>query len=196
MTLSALGIFSAAGAGGVVAAGDYELIESSILTGTTGSITFSSLGTYSSTYKHLQVRVAGRSTDSAVLTGIRIRLGNGSPDAGTNYSTHQLQGYNGTFSSGAQINQTWVFCTNVAGANAGSSIFGAAVIDILDPFSTTKFKTTRALGGTSAGTGTNAAIEFGSGNWRSTSSVTDVQVIPSSGSWATGSRFSLYGIKG
>jgi hypothetical protein len=195
MTLSALGIFSAAGAGGVVA-GDYELIESNILTGTTGSITFSNLGTYSSVYKHLQIRLAARSTAAEVLTGVRLRLGNGSPDASTLYSTHQLYGYNGSVASGAQINQTWAFCSAVAGASAASNIFGAVVIDLLDPYSTTKFKTTRALGGVAAGTGTNAAIEFVSGNWRGTSSVTDAQVLPASGSWATGSRFSIYGLKG
>jgi hypothetical protein len=50
-----LGILSAAGAGGGVA-GDYELISSEILGTTAASVTFSSLGDYSSTYKHLQIR--------------------------------------------------------------------------------------------------------------------------------------------
>jgi len=187
------GVLSAAGAG---VAGDYELIESSILTGTTGSVTFSNLGTYSSVYKHLQIRVAARSTASEVLTGVRLRLGNGSPDASTLYSAHQLYGFNGSVASGGEINQTWVFCSAVAGASASSNVFGAVVIDILDPYSTTKFKTTRSLGGVSAGTGTNAYVALESGNWRGTSSVTDTQVLPASGSWAAGSRFSLYGIKG
>ena len=183
-----------AGSGGF--AGDYELIESNILASAQGSITFSSLGTYSSIYKHLQVRVDSRSTAAEVLTGVRLRLGNGSPDASTLYSTHQLFGYNGSVASGAQINQTWAFCSAVAGGNASSNIFGSVVIDILDPYSTTKFKTTRALGGVAAGTGTNAYVALESGNWRGTSSITDVQVLPASGNWAIGSRFSIYGLRG
>jgi hypothetical protein len=36
-----------------------------------------------------------------------------------------------------------------------------------------------------------------SGLWRSTASVTDIQLFPNVGTnWVTGSRFSLYGIKG
>jgi hypothetical protein len=58
-----LGILSAAGAGGGgPLASDYELISTQILTSPQSSITFSSLGTYSSTYKHLQVRAVARST--------------------------------------------------------------------------------------------------------------------------------------
>jgi hypothetical protein len=84
MSLFPLGILSAAGAGGVGAT--YELIESQILGSNQSSITFSSLATYASTYKHLQIRAAGKgSGNSFEETNVNLRF-NG--DTGSNYSAH------------------------------------------------------------------------------------------------------------
>jgi hypothetical protein len=77
------GILSAAGAGGGVA-GDYELISSEILGTTAASVTFSSLGDYSSTYKHLQIRAVVRhsAADNENYTTITF---NGSDFVETHY---------------------------------------------------------------------------------------------------------------
>jgi len=192
MTLSALGIFSAAGAGGV-AASSYELIETVILGSAQATITFSSLGTYSSTYKHLQIRAVSR-TDRAsnYADNIRLRL-NGS--SSTLYARHQLQGDNSAVTSGGIGDVDSMFTIGWAGGALETNSFGASVIDLLDPYSTTKFKTARSLAGVMGiTTGGNNNIQLSSGMWRSTDSVTSIS-LTATNSFQSGSRFSLYGVK-
>jgi len=191
MTLSALGIFSAAGAGGG-AGGTYELIESNILTGTQSSIVFSNLGTYSSTYKHLQLRVTGRSTTSFgnENDSFFIRL---NADTGSNYSFHQLFGNGSSVGSGAATSQTYAALLMMASNGAGASIFGAGVVDILDAYSTSKNKTMRSFTGVYVNTQRFTMIR--SSAWLSTSSITSITVASIDGSMVAGTRLSLYGVK-
>ena len=185
MTLSALGIFSAAGAG-VVAAGSYELISTTVLGTAASSVTFSSLGDYSSTYKHLQIR--------AVVNGpgsISMRF-NGVSSSGS-YKDQRLFGLNGSVGSDTIFtDQLYLGSTPVVGA---TSQFGPKVIDILDAFSTTKNKTSRTLSGRANTSATEAIIELLSGLFISTNSITSIELFGSS-NMSVGSRFSLYGIKG
>ena len=179
MTLSALGIFSAAGAGGAVAASSYELIETQILTGNQASITFSSLGTYSSTYKHLQIRASAKSTQ---YDNMFMRL-NG--DTGSNYAYHRLIGSGSAVSSLASTSQTSMVC----GIHDQEST--PNVIDLLDVYSTTKNKTIRSIYGVAPTT-----IRFNSGLWMSTASLTSILLLPTTTlNFTSGSRFSLYGLK-
>ena len=178
------------------AAGDFVLLESQVLSSNQSSVTFSNLATLAAGYKHLQIRVAARTSAAEVLSGVRVRLGTGSIDSGANYSAHQLYGFNGSVISGAGTSQTAMFASAVAGANAASNIFGAVVIDLLDPFVSTKNTTSRTLGGIVAGTGTSAYISLESSAWLNTAAVEQASVLPVSGNWVTGSRFSLYGIRG
>jgi hypothetical protein len=185
-----LGILAASG--GV--ASDYELIETQILASATSSITFSSLGTYSSTYKHLQIRMVAQN-DSAgtgfVDDGIRF---NG--DTGSNYNSHVLFGNGssvGSFDMNSAFGATAIWGT-VSTRIGTTSAYAPNIIDILDAYSTTKNKTIRRLSGS---TGGSAIIIMGSGLWRSTSSTTSLTLFGRGGdSYTIGSRFSLYGIKG
>jgi hypothetical protein len=192
MTLSALGIFSAAGAGGV--GGTYELIETAIVSGSsTSSVVFSNLGNYSSTYKHLQVRLvarAGRALQNEPLYMSFNGVG------GTSYATHAIAG-NGSgffvegYASLSSIERVGI----IAGSTAETNNFGATVIDILDAFSTTKKKTTRALGGVAPASG--AIVGLYSGLFNSTASTTSLTFTNFSGTaFLANSRFSLYGIRG
>ena len=186
MTLSALGIFSAAGAGGGPA-GDYELIQTQILASATPSVTFSNLGNFSSTYRHLQVRMTTR-TDGSIFEGY-VRL-NG--DTGANYAYHQLVGTGSSVvaSSGIGITGFSQFANAVSTSPANS--FGASVFDLLDAYSTTKNKTGRAFLGVGG-----EFVYLRSGLWLNTASITSIQLlINGSGNFVTGSRFSLYGIRG
>ena len=189
MTLSALGIFSAAGAGGVVGGTDYELISSTILGSAQSSVVFD-VSSFSTSYKHLQVRWVARSSSAEQITGFYSRL-NG--DTGSNYSLHTLFGNgSGVFSGNAT--STTVAITGIQpGANAPANTFAAGVIDLLDPFSTTKNKTFRTLSGAAM---TDNRIDLHSGNWRNTAAVTSWTVFPQAGNFVTGSRLSIYGIKG
>jgi hypothetical protein len=79
-------------------------------------------------------------------------------------------------------------------ANQAANAFGGSVIDILDPYSTTKNKTVRSLQGVAGAT--NNAIELRSGFRNNTESTTSISLTAISDNYVVGSRFSLYGIKG
>ena len=186
-----LGILSAAGAGGV-AAGTYELIESQILTGTQASITFSNLGTYSSTYKHLQLRYVGRTSYAGNGESMYFRF-NG--DTGNNYSHHRLYGTGSGVSAVATSATSYINVGFIA-SGTGSSTFASGVVDILDTYSTTKNKTTRSLNGVHITTGAHL-VSFGSGARYNTASITSIELFTETASnFVSGSRFSLYGIRG
>jgi hypothetical protein len=190
MTLSALGIFSAAGAGGAAVSSDYELISTTVLGTATSSVAFASLGTYSSTYKHLQVRYVARDTYGATANAILMRINSET----SGYSNHILEG-NGSAVSSNGITNTVLRVGNIAEASATANSFGAGVIDILDPYSTTKNKTVRSFAGVNAG-GANL-VTLMSGAYLSTTAVSSLTFVFTDGSNAVvGSRFSLYGIKG
>ena len=188
MTLSALGIFSAAGAGGVVGIpSDYELISTSLISSNTPSVTFD-VSTLASTYKHLQIRATARSGQTASGEYINVRL-----NGATSYWHHGLEG-NGSSVTSYGGSVTSMAMAQVARGDSTASSFGAGVIDILDAFSTTKNKTLRGLGGITTSGATNIALR--SGSWASTNAVTSITCLPfSADNWVAGSRFSIYGVK-
>ena len=182
MALFPLGILSAAGAGGGAFASDYDLLETQILGSTQASVVFSSLGAYSPTYKHLQLRVVY--TDSSSASNLRF---NG--DSGSNYSIHQLFGDGSSTGSGGATSQTSLFLPITTNS---STQFGSYITDILDFGSTTKNKTVRSLGGFSS-TGPYSLMRAGA--YLSATAITSITIL-GVGGLLTGSRFSLYGIKG
>jgi len=181
------GILSAGGATGFTS--DYELIQTFTVGTAAADITFTSLGTYSSTYKHLQLRLVLRTTRAAADEAIVIQL-NG--DTGANYDWHQILGSGSSVSSTA-ANGVAVPRLGVAPANtATANIFGGMVVDLLDPYSTTKNKTIRSFVGF-----TSTWIALHSVLHRSTSAISSIRILGGNGgNIAVGSRFSLYGIKG
>ena len=185
MTLSALGIFSAAGAGGVVAS-DYELISTTLITTNTASIVFD-VSTFASTYKHLQIRFAGRSSraDQDSLMDVKFN------SASTTYRNHYLVGTGSAVSSASSADR-YIF--GLAAASATANIFGSGVVDILDPFSSTKNTTLRSLNGVN--TGTYNRIFLSSLAWFDTATVTSITLADVFGNFVAGSRFSIYGLKG
>lgn len=191
MTLSALGIFSAAGAGGVPFASDYELIETQILGSSQSGITFSSLGTYSSTYKHLQIRTTIRASLAAATETISIRI-NG--DTGSSYTQHGLGSSGSTVfsysASPAVVNSGAI--GSAPGSTTTANTFSGSVIDILDAFSTSKTKVFRALTGFST---SSNGIALTSGAWLSTASITSINIYAGNANFVAGTRMSIYGVK-
>ena len=187
-----LGILSAAGAGGVVA-GDYELIETVILGSSQSSVTFSSLGTYSSTYKHLQIRFTGRTATSQYAQEFTLRFNGVSSNS---YSWHFLRGDGSSVASTGGSTQNAMFVGQFSSALAETNNYGSGVVDILDAYSTTKNKTVRGLSGiTSSGL---TRMTFYSGLFQSTDATSSLTIYSQnfSDNINAGSRFSLYGIKG
>jgi hypothetical protein len=185
MTLSALGIFSAAGVSGF--SSDYELISSTILGSATANIEFDNIP---QTYKHLQVRLVGRSSFALAFDNLAFYLNNTTTST---YATHALFGNGSTVTSNNFVSQARLFFPTlfIANSNTANS-FQGGVIDILDYSSTTKNTTTRALTGAAGSSSTVALI---SGLWNNTAAVTRIN-FENSGNFMIGTRFSLYGIKG
>lgn len=164
---------------------DYDLLETEILTGTQASVIFSSLNsTYGADYQHLQIRVASKTNRADSEDIARVAINN------TYNRSHYLQGTGVSVQSGSETSpyyRSWF----TSGAT-GTAIFGGAVIDILDPFETTKNTTIRTFSGFENSTADKIAI--GSTAYYSTSA-TDSIKFEAIGSWVSGCRFSLYGLK-
>ena len=188
MGLIPLGILSSAGSQRF---GTYELIETKILTANTFSIVFSNINTYSSLYKHLQLRVVARSVRADVGDDIRIQFN--SDTSSSNYYYHSLYGTgsvagsesNGTF-NGAKFMQA-------TSTNFTANAFNAGVCDITDAFAA-KNKTLRTFSGVP---GSYDRVWLGSNLWNNTATINSMTLITGSGAnFLSGSRFSLYGIRG
>jgi hypothetical protein len=182
-----LGILAASG--GV--AGSYDLLETTILGTASSEVLFSSLATYASDYKHLQVRYTTRSTRAATADNLGVRF-NGITTA--SYSHHRIYGDGSTVASYNGANATYMLGDSTIGNTATANVFSAGVIDILDAYSTTKNKTIRILCG-HALSGHNA-IELVSGAFYNTASLTSFSLFALTGNVVAGTRVSLYGIKG
>jgi hypothetical protein len=197
--LNSVVAFLEGGAGG--GGGSYESIATATGTGSSGTITFSSIP---STYSHLQVRVLSKGTATGVAAYPAIIRLNGSSSA--IYSEHFLTG-NGATASASAGNSPSTTSTTLWKISASSktsapnmtNTMGVAIIDIHDYASTTKNKTIRYFGGTECNdTGTNASyVTLGSGLYGATTAVSSLSIITDGGTnFTTSSVFSLYGIKG
>jgi hypothetical protein len=176
---------------GVIAVGDYESIATASGTGSSGTISFTSIP---STYTHLQIRVNSRSTESATYGALYVRLGNSSIDTGSNYAWHRLYGDGSSATSGASSTTNQMLTAMTATTfPASQTSFGGSVIDILDYANTNKYKTCRGLTGFDYNGSGYVGLQ--SGLWQSTSAVTNINLITGSGFWTTTSSFALYGIK-
>jgi hypothetical protein len=161
----------------------YESIASAAGTGSSGTITFSSIP---GTYKSLQLRMNGITSTGGVSVFLRYNS-----DTGANYVHHWLYGNGTTATASAQTAKNE---NRIIGTDNGTSTTSpsAGIIDIHDYASTTKYKTIRAFTGVDKnGTG---EINLMSGLWLSTSAITSITVFLASVNWTTDSTFSLYGI--
>jgi hypothetical protein len=188
-----LGVLAVAGAGGGGVAGNgYEWLETQVLTSAAASVTFSNLNSsYGTTYEHLQVRLTGRSSRNDNGDTVRIRLNS---DTGSNYAMHALKGSGSAVTSEGFGSQTNIQFYRISANTDANNVFGAMIIDILDPFSTNKTKTIRGLGGY-AGIADGDEIALSSGLWNNTAALTTLELAGTNGNFQIGSRFSLYGMR-
>jgi hypothetical protein len=175
----------------LVASGSFESIATATGTGSSGTITFSSIP---STYKHLQIRLIANNNSGSF--SLRMRL-NG--DTGTNYAHHVLEGGGSSaYAYGAaSANAILYVGSAIGGGGSGSNFFAPSIIDIHDYASTTKNKTVRTFNGHDTNGATDAQqIRLTSGLWMNTAAVNSISIIDASANFTTTSVFSLYGIKG
>lgn len=157
----------------------YEPIATTTLGSATATVTFSSI---SGSYTDLILVANLISTSSA---RVKVRVGNGSVDTGSNYSYTILVGNGTSASSGRESNITelnyyW---------NAIPSGWSNYIIQFQNYSNATTNKTV-------LGRGNSTAVEtFANvGLWRSTSAINIIEIRANTGSFDTNSTFTLYGI--
>ena len=184
MIVLPLGILDSSGGG--VGGPAFELISTQLLSSATSSVTFSSIPT---NYKHLQLRYTAHT--SANQSTLRGRFNSDTTSA--NYTRHFLSGDGAAAASSATTSNGWL---DFGPLDQGSNLVGVGVIDVFDYANTDKNKTTRALSGRAGSS--NRLVTLSSGAWLSTSAVTELTLSEAlyGQNLLSGSRFSLYGIKG
>jgi hypothetical protein len=164
--------------------GAFVSIASATGTGSSGTITFSSIP---STYTSLQIRY--QMFTSVAGNALRIRF-NG--DTGTNYTQHYLYGDQSTVTAGGLTSRSFIAAgSNANGPSSTSPVVG--IIDIHDYSSTTRNKTLRDFSGVDQNGAGDANLN--SGLWMSTAAITSIECYTGSSNWTTSTVFALYGIK-
>jgi hypothetical protein len=163
----------------------FDSIATQTLSSNTTAVTFNSIP---STYKDLHVRYSAKKIDSGITDVILTFNGDGA----TNYSKSWIFTFDGggPYESG---NNSSLSLGYVPGDD--SSVFGAAMIDILDYASTDKNKTCTYLTGNEKSSANTTTLVIGAGQWESTSAISSLTLSCGS-SFAIGSTFEIYGIKG
>lgn len=169
----------------------FESIATATGTGSAGTITFTSIP---STYQHLQVRILVRDTSTGG-GDLNLRMQFNS-DTGSNYVDHNLRGDGSTVVAGGFAGNDRAVVRNFIpdSSSSNTTMYGAAIVDIHDYASTSKYKTIRTLAGKDRN-GSGLLI-MGSNLWMSTSAITSITFTPDGTAYATGSTFALYGVKG
>jgi hypothetical protein len=155
----------------------YTALATRTLTGSAASVTFSSIP---ATYRDLILVIQSQGTTTQ---DHRIRF-NG--DSGSNYSRVSMSAntsaaLSGSGSGSEGVISSWAFATT------GQAI--QIVIQIMDYSATDKHKTALVRSNNPA-----SGVEAFVLRYASTSALTSILLFPSTGSWATGGTFSLYGI--
>lgn len=172
---------------GSISASSFESIATATGTGSSTTISFTSIP---STYKHLQIRVNGRSDSAAAAGSISVYANNDTTSA--NYARHRLSG-EGTTASATGAASLTMLLGRVSAATATAGIMGTSIIDVLDYQSTSKYKTFRSFSGQDQnGTGD---LWLTSGLWLNTAAINRIDLVLG-GNWTTASTIALYGIKG
>jgi hypothetical protein len=166
------------------------LISSQTLGGTTASVTFSSIP---STYNDLKLVVSARGDTAAYPVAINLKLNS---DTATNYSYTNLLGNSSTVLSTRASSQTVDAISNVDGASATASTFGAWEIYIPN-YTSTGSKPFFGIDvvETNDTTAAHAEIQANAHLYRGASGISSITLTPSSGNFVQYSTFTLYGIK-
>jgi hypothetical protein len=162
----------------------YESIESKTLVSTATDITFTDIsGTYTDLVLISDILMSGAQANCFV------QVGNGTIDTGSNYSYTILSGNGSTASSDRGSNDTrGIFFTN--NSYPQTTTRNLTIMSFQNYSNTTTNKTI-LFRSNNAALGTDAIV----GLWRSTSAINRIKVYPTNNSFASGSTFSLYGIK-
>jgi len=162
----------------------YESIATTTATTASPAVTFSSIP-QTFTDLILVVSIRANSTPTSFGTGIRFNS-----DTGSNYSRTVLYGSGSSAVSFRDSSQTRIFYS--AGSTTANQ-FNVIRLNISDYSNTTTYKTVIGRNDDNSDVTSMSAA-----SWRSTNAITSITITPfddNSTGFATGSTFTLYGIK-
>jgi len=167
----------------MAAAPTYEPIATNTLVSPQTAIEFTSIsGNYTDLVLVANVKVTGQPG--------RIATFQFNYDTSSSYSFTVIGGNGSSASSNRSSNDDRIRIQNITGINANH--FYPVIMNLHDYSNTTTHKT--AIFRSNEATGTNATV----GVWRSTAAITSIRVVAygnTEENWASGSSFTLYGIK-
>lgn len=171
------------GGGGVV------VIADSTLAASAASFDITSIP---GTYACLLLTAYLRSTAATGLVGTRVRY-NGDTSAVYDWQLHA--GTGAAASASNAISNTSAPYGDVPGSTATANDFGVVVAHIPNYANASGFKPADATSGLHVASvlGSMDVVHTAS-FWRATAAINQITVFPSSGSWDTGSRLTLYGL--
>lgn len=167
--------------------GDFVRLYDNVLSSSSSSVTISSI---SGSYKHLRLMVTGRGTDSSTEVTVRLQFNS---DTNSNYGYARQSGNSNGSSDHAGANtNNFIIAGFVAAAGSTSGYVGSCDVTIFDYTNTTfnKSLTSTAM----LNSGSVMYSDVWTGTWRSTSAINSITVFASAGSFATGTRITLYGL--
>jgi len=173
--------------------GAYDSLASAIApSGGLASVTFAGIP---NGYKHLQIRIMSRSSNSAYYSQIFFTINDSTGD----YFRQLIlnDGSSGTPGWYGYTAQTYASVGYLAGNTALTNVFGVAVLDIPDYANTNKNKHWRGLGGTNNNSQASPDVytSMVSGVYPSTDAISSIKFFPESGNFTQNTSITLYGIK-
>ena len=158
----------------------YTPIATTTLGSTQASISFSSLGSYT------DLILVCNPINTSAGSDIGMQFNS---DTGNNYSGTWING-NGTTASSSRIS-TYAYIPVLQPISGQSTVYqGQGIIQIMNYRNSTTYKTVLSrYDDASKSTGAVAGL------WRNTAAITSVLMKPGTGSFATGSTFTIYGIQ-
>jgi hypothetical protein len=159
----------------MAAGSTYTPISTQTLGSAQSSVTFNSFSGYT------DLRIIMNVTASSLVNG-RMQF---NADTGSNYSTTVLYGNGSSAASTRQSNQASIWLDNT---NTGTN-WCVTTIDIMNYSNSTTYKTALVRGNDAA-----SQVDAHVGLWRNTAAITSITLLPSSGTYSTGSMFTIYGI--
>jgi len=160
----------------MAAGATYTSIASQTLSSAASSVTFSSI---SGAYTDLVLVCSFKNTAGQTDNGVRFNS-----DSTSSYSRTQLYGTGSTAGSNRGSNETSMNFLGYIGTT-----WCVSIMQIMNYSNTTTNKT--AL---TRDNGASDQVIAAVGMWRSTGAITSLYIFPASGTYDTGSMFSLYGI--
>jgi hypothetical protein len=163
------------------------LINKVILSSNQTVVSFTGLGSYSSDYTDLLIKVSARGTGSGSRQNLNITLNSNT----SNYNWRGLYGYGSTIGTNSTTNR---FVGNIPNSGQTANVF--STLEIYIPNFSSSDNKSISTDYAVENNGTDNFMGFDNTLWSNTAAITQVDLqIHSSGDFVSGSTFYLYGIK-